>query len=256
MQENEEETSASLSALSAFYGLADHSDTPPSTPPPQQVDDSQQREQHCHWVDDRGHNIVEEAASSSTIPQGKTVGFFSRVASRVIGKMSSSSSSSSLALISKETLSQEQRLLLLQLGLQMNEDFEDILSRFNELSENGNKGRMNATVRLEKFVLHMIQRGAASALWADAAFRAFDSSGHGEMSFFEFLLADVSLRLGIEYKGNESWLSLRRQVVFTVYDREIKGALFRKDVYELLGDMSSSDKEPDVFGKAKYLNQT
>ena len=139
----------------------------------------------------------------------------------------------------------EQRNIIKQLDVQ-NTEMGLLISRFNEISESGN-GLMNSQVKLERFVIHMIKRGH-DPLWADAAFRSFDSNKDGDIPFIEFVMADVSLRLEDSYVNNDMWLDLRRNVVFTVYDREVKGSLGRKELVDILSDMSLSDKNPNIFG--------
>ena len=139
----------------------------------------------------------------------------------------------------------EQRNIITQLNLE-NSEIDILIRRFNETSESGN-GLLSSQVKLERFVIHMIKRGH-DPLWADAAFRSFDSNRDGDISFIEFVLADVSLRLEDLYITNNMWLDLRRTVVFTVYDREVRGWLGRKEMVDILSDMSLSDKNPNVFG--------
>jgi hypothetical protein len=93
----------------------------------------------------------------------------------------------------------------------------------------------------------MIEQGF-DPIWADAAFRAFDLNFDGELSFYEFILADVSLKLTDEYTKNEFWLALRRRVIFTVYDRTATGQLGRKEFVDLLEDMSGTEGPPIAFG--------
>ena len=139
----------------------------------------------------------------------------------------------------------EQRNIIKQLNLQ-NSEVDLLIGRFNEISESGN-GLMSSKVKLERFVIHMIKRGH-DPLWADAAFRSFDTNKNGDIPFIEFVMADVSLRLEDSYVNNDMWLDLRRNVVFTVYDREVKGSLGRKELMDILSDMSLSDKNPNIFG--------
>ena len=37
-------------------------------------------------------------------------------------------------------------------------------------------------------------------------------------------------------------------MIFTVYDREVRGWLGKKELHDLLADMSLSDKNPNEFG--------
>ena len=148
-------------------------------------------------------------------------------------------------LITTNSLSGEQRNIIKQLSLD-NSEMDNLIERFNDISESGD-GLMSSQVKLERFVIHMIKRGH-DPLWADAAFRSFDSNKDGDMPFIEFVLADVSLRLEDSCTSNDLWLDLRRSVVFTVYDREIRGSLGRKELVDMLSDMSISDKNPNIFG--------
>ena len=149
--------------------------------------------------------------------------------------------------VSKSSLSESQWIVVKGLGL-TDEDFQKIVTRFNELIEGGRgSSQAKSVVRLERFVIHMIQRDV-DPLWADAAFRAFDADSDGGISLFEFLQAEVSVRLEEGLSTNETWLMLRRQVLFTVYDRDVRGWLGRKELHDLLEDMSTSGKAPVIFG--------
>ena len=184
--------------------------------------------------------------------------FFSSIASsakRVVSKLKAAPSSSSSTTgtsfpaptsMSKEALTEEQRIHLTQLGIyDRQSDLDNLINKFNEIC-------VNEAVSLEKFVISLIKQGH-DPMWADAAFRAFDLNCDGEVTFYEFILADLSLRVADECSQNDFWLALRRRVIFTIYDRSASGKLGRKDLVDLLDDMSISDKSPLIFGVRNTL---
>ena len=73
------------------------------------------------------------------------------------------------------------------------------------------------------------------------------------MDVFEFFIAEISLRLEKRFVCNGTWLGLRRRVIFYVYDRDVCGRLAIKDIFDLLEDMSQSEKSPEEFGIRNIL---
>ena len=94
-----------------------------------------------------------------------------------------------------------------------------IFDRFYNLLEPG-----VLYLSLEVFVIDSKKRGH-SVQWADAAFRAVDIEKRGSLNKFEYLFAVLSLQTDERFLKNPRWLELRRNLVFTYYDRGEKGEL-------------------------------
>ena len=88
----------------------------------------------------------------------------------------------SCAVNTKDDLNEEELNFVERIGLiTRDEEFKDILDRFKELSEESSNNDLNiSTIKIERFVIHMIKRDKDPS-WADAAFRAFDSNSDGEV---------------------------------------------------------------------------
>ena len=61
-------------------------------------------------------------------------------------------------------------------------------------------------------------------------------------------MADISLNNNKYYTENSCWLELRRRVIFFIYDRSLSGMLSVSDLFDLLEDMSTTEKNPEEFG--------
>jgi hypothetical protein len=61
-------------------------------------------------------------------------------------------------------------------------------------------------------------------------------------------MADISLNNNKYYTENCCWLELRRRVIFFIYDRSLSGMLSVSDLFDLLEDMSTTEKNPEEFG--------
>ena len=79
--------------------------------------------------------------------------------------------------ISLSALSNEQRVIVSSLNLE--DEIQWFIDRFIDMSDSRD-GLMGSHVKLERFVIHMIQRGY-DPLWADASFRTFDVNADGEV---------------------------------------------------------------------------
>eukprot|EP01035_Chromulina_nebulosa_P020379 gene20379-26448_t len=90
------------------------------------------------------------------------------------------------------------------------------------------------------------------AQWCDAAFRAFaltitnnndedNEDNVNSMNKYEYVIARLALDVNDKHIHNTTWIELRRHLVFTYYDRNVKGLWDKRSFIDFLADLSGNN---------------